>query len=537
MRRILLLAIAAAGVSTVSFARNVAETAETRIEADIAFLADDARLGREAGSKGYDAAARFAVTRMKAIGLTPADGKNWRQKVRLRAAVRDAAAAKFVLRDGETQSELVHLEDYIIGQNFEPGTFDATAPVVYVGYGVTAPEEGIDDYAGVDASGKFVVLFDGAPPALNDDKHAYYSSGRVKFSNAAAHGAVGVIGVQTAADAARIPWARVAAAIGRARMATIGEDGRAEIDAPSLVAKASLSVAGAGKLFAGEKMDFAALQAGEAGGKGAPPGFDLRKTIHLAGASKLRDATSANVIGMIDGADSALKDEVVLITAHLDHLGLAPSAKPGEDAIHNGALDNASGVAVMLEAARMFKQSGARPRRSVAFVALTGEEKGLLGSDYLARHSAFGGRRVVSNVNLDMPIATYPFSDVIAIGAERSSLGPVVDAAARSMGVSLAQDPMPEENLFVRSDQYSFVRQGIPSVFLVPGWANGGEKAFGDFLKNHYHQPSDDMSLPIDYEALARFADLNYRIARTLADAPLAPTWNSGDFFGMKFSK
>ncbi|OFX00458.1 MAG: hypothetical protein A3E78_16130 [Alphaproteobacteria bacterium RIFCSPHIGHO2_12_FULL_63_12] len=537
MRRFWLLAIAAAGVSTASLARAEAETAEIRIEADMAFLADDARSGREAGSKGYDAAARFAVTRMKAIGLTPADSKNWRQKVRLRAAVRDAAAAKFVLRDGETQSELVHLEDYIIGQNFDPGTFDATAPVVYVGYGVTAPEEGIDDYAGVDASGKFVVLFDGAPPVLKGDKHAYYSSGRVKYATAAARGAIGVIGLQTAADAARIPWARLAAGIGRARMATIGDDGRAEVTAPSIVAGATMSPAGAGKLFAGEKMDFAALQAGEAAGKGAPAGFEFRKTVRLAGASHLSDRKSANVIGIIQGSDPVLKDEVVLLTAHLDHIGLSRSSKPGEDAIHNGALDNASGVAVMLEAARMFQQSGVRPRRSVAFVALTGEEKGLLGSDYLARHPAFGGRRVVSNVNLDMPIATYPFTDVVAFGAERSSLGPVVAAAARSMGVALAQDPIPEENLFIRSDHYSFVQQGIPSVFLVPGWANGGEKAYGDFLKNHYHKPSDDMSLPIDYEALARFADLNYRIARTLADAPTAPTWNSGDFFGMKFAK
>ena len=540
MRRYLILAVAAVatvGAPTALLASNDAETAEARIRSDMAFLADDARMGREAGSKEYDAAAKYAVKRMKSVGLKPADGKNWRQEVRLRSAVRDTTAAMLVLRDGDQKTALTHLEDYIIGQNFDPGSFDVASPIVYAGYGVTAPEEGIDDYAGIDVAGKIVVIFGGAPPALNNEKRAYYSSGRVKNVNAAAHGAIGMIGIQTAESAKRAPWERFISGVGRASMTTIGDDGRAEVAAPSIIAGASMSVSGAGKMFAGEKTDFAALQAEEAKGKGAPPGFDLRKTIRLAGASKLSDKTSANVIGMIEGADPVLRDEVVILTAHLDHIGLSPSAKPGEDAINNGALDNASGVAVLLEAARMFKASGARPKRTIAFVALTAEEKGLLGSDYLARHPAFGGRRAVSNVNLDMPIAIYPFTDVIAFGADRSSLGPVVADAARSMGVALSADPLPQENLFIRSDHYSFVRQGIPSVFLAPGWANGGEKAFEEFLKNHYHKPSDDLSLPIDYDALARFADLNFRIARTLADAPTAPVWNSGDFFGTKFSK
>ncbi|MEK7265637.1 MAG: M28 family metallopeptidase [Pseudomonadota bacterium] len=538
MRRFLILVIAASvAAPTFSLAKSAAETAETRIRSDMAFLADDALMGREPGTKGYDAAAKYAVKRMKSVGLTPADRKHWRQEVRLRSALRDVAAARLTLVDGDKQTELTHPDDYIIGQNFDPGSFDVSAPLVYAGYGVTAPEEGVDDYAGLDVAGRIVVIFGGAPPALHTEKRAFYSSGRVKNLNAAAHGAVGMISIQTTESANRAPWELFVSGVGRSSMATIGEDGRAEVTAPSIVAGASMSAAGAGKLFAGEKMDFAALQAEEAKGKGAPAGFEFRKTIRLAGASQLSDKKSANIIGVIEGSDPVLKNEVVLLTAHLDHIGLSPAAKPGEDAINNGALDNASGVAVMLEAARMFAESGARPKRSVAFVALTGEEKGLLGSDYLARHPAYAGKRAVSNVNLDMPVATYPFTDVIAFGAERSSLGPVVAAAAQSMGVALTADLQPEENIFIRSDHYSFVQQGIPSVFLVTGWANGGEKAFGEFLKNHYHKPSDDLSLPIDYDALARFADLNFRIARTLADAPTAPVWTSGDFFGSKFSK
>lgn len=536
--RILVVAAASAvAFSSVALAKGAAETAEARLRSDIAYLADDARMGREAGSKGYDDASKYAVKCMKAVGLKPAGKNGWLQKVRLRSAVRNADAAVFSLADGDKSVTLTHLEDYLIGQNFNLANFDVSAPMVYAGYGVTALEESVDDYAGLDVSGKIVVIFGGAPSSLSSEKRAYYSDRDVKEKNAAARGAIGVISIQTKDSAERRPWERMISGVGRAAMATIGPDGAAETAAPSIIAGAVMSPAGAAKLFAGEEMEFAALQAAEAEGKGAPKGFALGKTVRLAGASTLSEKTSANVIGMIEGSDPVLKNEVVLLTAHLDHIGLSPSAKPGEDAINNGALDNASGVAVMLEAARMFAQSGVRPKRTIAFVALTAEEKGLLGSDYLARHPAYGGKRLVSNINLDMPIAIYPFTDVIAFGAERSTLGPIVEAAAKSMGVALASDPMPQENLFIRSDHYSFVKEGAPAVFLVPGWANGGEKAFGDFLKNHYHKPSDDLSLPIDYDALARFADLNYRVSRALADAPAAPSWVAGDFFGEIFAK
>lgn len=512
-------------------------TAEARIEADVAFLAGDALMGREAGTRGYDEAAKYAVKRMKAVGLKPASNDSWFQEVRLRSAVRNADAASLTLTGGDKSATLTHLEDYIIGPNFNRAAFDVAAPLVYAGYGVTALEEGIDDYAGLDVSGKIVVIFGGAPPSLSSEKRGYYSDGAVKEKNAAARGAIGVISIQTKEAAERRPWERVISGVGRAAMATIGRGGEAETEAPSIAARAYMSPSGATKLFAGEQMEFAALQAAEAEGKGAPRGFALGKIGRLAGASTLSEKKSANVIGVIEGSDPVLRNEVVLLTAHLDHLGLSPAVKPGEDVINNGALDNAGGVAVMLEAARMFSQSGVRPKRTIAFVALTAEEKGLLGSDYLARHPAYGGKRVVSNVNLDMPIALYPFTDVIAFGAERSSLGPVVAKAANAMGIALAADPLPEENLFIRSDHYSFVKEGAPAVFLVPGWANGGETAFRDFLKNHYHKPSDDLSLPIDYSALARFAELNYRIARALADAPEAPEWVAGDFFGEMFAK
>lgn len=527
-------AIAFASYSLPAAAGN-APGAQARIQDDMAYLADDARNGRETGSPGYEDAAEFVLGRMKDAGLKAAAKRVWRQEVPLRSAVREEGAAKMSLLSDAGETQLVALDDFMTGFDYNNTAFDVTAPLVFAGHGVIAPEDGIDDYAGLDVAGKIVIVLSDAQKSLDGEKRAYYSSGRTKSAIAAEHGAIGMISIFNADDAARVPWARVTAGVGRASMTTIGPDGRAETSAPGLTATATMSPAGGAKLFAGETMEYAALQKEAA--EGNVRGFNLSKKVRIAGANKLSDTRSPNIIGVIEGSDRRLRNEVVLMTAHLDHIGVSSSAKEGEDAINNGALDNAGGVAVLLEAARMFSSPGVRPKRTVAFVALTGEEKGLLGSGYLARHPAFGGRRVVSNVNLDMPVALYPFTDVIAFGAERSSIGPLVEAVAADMSITLSPDPMPQENIFIRSDHFSFVREGVPAVFLVPGWANGGEKAFTEFLKTHYHRPSDDMSLPIDFDALARFADLNYRIVRALADAPAAPVWAAGDFFGEKFSK
>jgi Zn-dependent M28 family amino/carboxypeptidase len=512
------------------------DDAAERLRADIAFLADDARMGRETGTAGYDAAADYVVDRMKSIGLKPSPG-GWRQEVRLRSSVRVADAARFEISEGDKTTPLTHPDDYLIGRTFEEPAFDTTAPLVYAGYGVVAREEGVDDYQGLDVAGKIVVAFGGSTPALNGEKRAYYASQRVKLKEAQARGAVGFVTMMTTEAAAKERWPLVARGVARAGMATIGPDGRAELAAPTVRASASLSVAGATKVLEGEAMDYAALQAAEAKGNGAPKGFALSKKARIAGASILSEAESDNVIGVIEGSDPFLKNEVILLTAHLDHLGVLSDPKPGEDAINNGALDNAAGVAVLIEAANALAASGAPPRRTVAFAAVTGEEKGLLGSEYLARHPAFGRKRVVANVNLDMPVTLYPFTDVIAFGAERSTIGASVRRAATAMGIDLSPDPIPAENIFVRSDHFSFVREGTPAVYLFMGFANGGEAAFGEFLKAHYHKPSDDLSQKIDYDALARLAELNYRVVRDLADADETPRWIEGDFFGELFSK
>ncbi|MEA3018018.1 MAG: hypothetical protein QOI38_2740, partial [Sphingomonadales bacterium] len=219
--------------------------------------------------------------------------------------------------------------------------------------------------------------------------------------------------------------------------------------------------------------------------------------------------------------------------AHLDGLGVREGGEG--DRIRNGAMDNATGVATLIEVARQMSRPGNRPRRSIVFAAVTAEEKGLLGAQYLARNPVVGGR-IVGVVNLDMPVLSYDFSDVIAFGAEHSTLGPIVERAAARMNVRLTPDPLPEEGLFARSDHYNFVREGIPSVFLMTGFAGEGEREFRRFLAERYHRPSDDLAQPFDWRAGARFAELNWLIAREIADSPEAPLWYRGSFFGDAFA-
>jgi Zn-dependent M28 family amino/carboxypeptidase len=221
---------------------------------------------------------------------------------------------------------------------------------------------------------------------------------------------------------------------------------------------------------------------------------------------------------------------------HLDHLGLVTNPKPGADAVNNGALDNAAGVATMLEAAHAFVASGKPPRRSVMFIANTGEELGLLGADYFAAHPTVPAASIVGLVDLDMPLLLYPFTDVIAFGADHSTVAKAVADAGRGMGVGVSPDPMPQESIFVRSDHYRFVTRGIPAILLMTGYANGGEAQWKNFLGKVYHSPADDLGQKIDWDAAAKYGELNYRISRTLADADQRPLWYKGDYFGDLFA-
>ena len=308
---------------------------------------------------------------------------------------------------------------------------------------------------------------------------------------------------------------------------------------PSLKASASISHDVARKLFAGSEMSLDEVLEAAEGGK--VNGFSLPASATMKRESILTEPfDTPNVIAVLEGSDPALKSEYVVLSAHLDHIGVNEKAR-GHDKINNGALDNASGVSTLLEVARAYVNGGERPKRSILFTIVTGEERGLLGAEYFAHFPTVEKSAIVADVNLDMPLLLYDFTDVVAFGAERSSLGPITQAALAKIDVAMSPDPIPQEGIFTRSDHYRFVQQGIPSVFLMTGWNKGvggkdGGKIFQQFLSKTYHSPKDDVTQDIDFNAGAKFAYANWLISSAIANAAERPSWNEGDFFGQTFA-
>jgi Zn-dependent M28 family amino/carboxypeptidase len=528
------LALAIGSPAAAQVAAEAAKSA-ANVKAHIVFLASDLLQGREAGSPGFDIAANYVASQFAQLGLKPAGvGGSWFQPVPL-LATRPADEGRFLVRSKDgVEVPLVFGEDVMPGKPVGPAARHVTAPMVFVGYGVVAPERGRDDYKGLDVKGKVVVVLNGAPSSYQTEERAYYANGRTKRAQAAAHGAVGVISLYLPGDERRRPFAQSKRIWQSWAMTWLKPDGAPNDVAVETPQLGSVSVAGAQKLFAGAKVDFLKLAAMAEKPKGDPPRFALPATLDVTLHTESKAIHSENVAGLIEGSDPKLKDEVVVLSAHLDHIGVTPPVDG--DSINNGALDNAAGVATTLEVARAFQESGQKPRRSILFLTVTGEEKGLLGAEYFAHNPTVGRGSLVANVDLDMPILFYDFTDVIAFGSDRSGVGPAVRKAAGRMGVALSPDPLPEEGLFTRSDHFRFVEVGVPAVFLMTGFQNGGEAKFRGFLATCYHRPCDDVSQPIDYAVGAKFARLNYEITRELADAEARPLWVKGDFFGTKFA-
>ena len=508
-----------------------------RIEADVRFLADDLLEGREAGTRGYDLASLYVAQRFRAMGLAPAgDDGSWFQAVPMLRGVRQADGNALVIaRDGQERA-LRFRDDFLPGINVNQAQASVEAPAVFVGQGVHAPELQHDDFAGVDVKGKIAVLFNGAPAKFDNDRRAFYSSRATKAEELMRRGAVGMIEVQSDDEQARSPWQRRAANWQTPGMRLRGADGRGIDSWPQLRVYAMASSASADALLSASGHSAAQLFQDLRDGK--LRAFELPGTIRMAAHTQITPVESRNVVARIDGADPKLKAEHVVFSAHLDHVGIG--AAVNGDAVYNGALDNALGIAVMLEAANRLAHEGELTKRSLLFVAVTAEEKGLLGAEWFARNPTVPAGSMVANVNMDMPMLLAPTSDVVPIGLEHSTLQPIVQQAAKEIGVSLSKDPAPEEVVFVRSDQYAFIRAGVPAVYLDGGYTGvgGDAKAVQDaFLAERYHQPGDDLSQPIQWPDAARLAKLNGRIGRLIADAPQRPQWNAGDFFGEKFGK
>ncbi len=517
---------------------------EQRIADDVNYLADDKLEGRETGTRGYDLAAEYAAKRFREIGLQPAgDNGTYFQNVPLLKATREAEGAALTVKRNGRDIALRFREQFLPALNFNAAEHAIEAPAVFVGQGVHAPELNHDDFAGLDVRGKIAVLFSGAPARFDNDRRAFYSASREKMRVLAERGAIGAVFVNTPEDEARTPWARGADNWQRSGMRLRSADGTGISTFPELRASANVSAAAADLIFADGPQPAAALF--KAAADGTLKGFALPGTLALAARTKIEPAQSRNVVAKLPGSDVALAAEHIAYTAHLDHIGIGAPVKDEkgvEDSIYNGALDNALGVSIMFEAARILHAEKSAPKRSLLFIALTAEEKGLLGAEWFASHPIVAATSLVANVNMDMPVLLAPSKDVVPIGIEHSTLKSALDTAAKELGMALSPDQFPEEVVFVRSDQYAFIRAGIPAVYLNGGTVSVDgvrepKMALRKFLREHYHQPSDEATLPIAYGDALRLAKLNARIGQLVGDAVQRPAWNAGDFFGNTFAQ
>jgi Zn-dependent M28 family amino/carboxypeptidase len=510
------------------------------IAAHMRFLSDALLEGRGTGERGHEIAARYVSTELESMGLKPA-GVNgtWFQPLPLRETDLIPEQTSFELvRDGKSQ-KLVLDQDYIIYANLLTTDTTVDAGTVFVGYGVTAPEFQYDDYAGADVKGKVAVVMRGAPARFPSTERAYFASALTTQQNAGAHGAVGVIVIDSP-EFLRAQWNRIMLQL-RADppMRWLDPSGAPSDTVPEIRVLVRTNQSGAEALFANAPKSLLEVFADAKAGK--PGSFPLPGTVRIHLANRFTRVESRNVIAKLAGSDSNLANEYVIYSAHLDHLGIC---RPGEaDPICHGASDNASGTGAVLEIARAFTTLPRAPRRSILFLFVTGEERGLLGSDYFAHYPTVPLENIVADVNIDgAPGVRFPMKDIVPQGAEHSTLSKDIEPAARKMGYTISPDPRPEEGFFTRSDQYSFVRQGVPSVKVDGGTqstdpAIDGAAFAKSWTATNYHTPNDNMDHKFYFDAAAKSTALNFLIGYEVAEQSERPAWNAGDFFGTKFAR
>lgn len=521
-----------------SHARSGATTAmmgirPNAIRAHMRFLSDSLLGGRAPGTSGYDVAAKYVAAELEALSLQPAgEGGSWFQNVSMRKSVNIAAKSSLTLLRTGKELALKPTDDFVFFGDLVRTQSDVEAPVVFVGYGVTAPELTYDDYAGVDVRGKIVAFLTNAPPRFPTSLRGFYSDDVVKSRNAAAHGAVGILEFMRPDDERRYSPEIYFTELSSGSLAWIDAQGQPSEAYPELRGWAILTRHGADLLFENAPRTLTEVYA--AADASQPQAFLLPWSVKLHSASAWSSLVSANVAAKITGSDPVLRNEFVVYTAHLDHIGTCPPVS-GDNVCH-GTLDNASGVGTLLEIARAYTTLPNAPRRSMLFLFVTAEEIGdMEGSDYFAQHPTVPKERIVGDINIDIApgMVFYGTNTLTAIGAEHSTLRENAERAAQRTGYRLIDDALPEEDLFIRSDQYSFVKQGIPAVQVRNGGVPPEEikKSFA----GHYHTPLDNMSQPINYEAGAKAARMIFLLGYDIANQDRRPAWNSNDFFGRAF--
>lgn len=510
---------------------------ERRARAHLTFLADDLLEGRGTGTRGHALAAKYVATQFRRLGLEPgANDHSYEQPVKLIEATNQFENGRLIIhRDGKDTAS-VPVTDMMASVTMGETDTQVTAPAVFVGYGIQAPELKHDDLAGVDLQGKIAVIFYGAPSTFPSDQRAHYSNNETKRTLLVKAGAVGVITVFTPRDQANYPWPFIVATGRFPTMRLVDPEGKILDSFPQLRGLASVTHDTFARLLEGSGHTREELFAAAA--QGPYKSFPLAGTVTLGGKATTKTVESMNVLGWLPGTDPALAGEPIVVTCHLDHLGIG--AAVNGDSIYNGAMDNGVGVSLMLAVAEELA-TGPRPTRPVLFAAVTAEEKGLLGATYLARNPPARVKKFAADVNIDMPLFIAEATDVIAYGAEHSNLGDILKVVAPRHQLTVTPDPIPDEVIFVRSDQYPFVKRGVPAIYLDTGikaadpsvdLAALGEK----HRKERYHKPSDDLSQPIAWEAVGKYGAMMTDLTRTIANSPTPPAWNPGDFFGDLFA-
>jgi len=503
-----------------------------RIRAHVRFLSDDLLEGRGTGQRGGDIAATYIATEFALDGLKPAAASgSYMQKVPM-VGVTALPETTFTLASAKGQPMPLRLaEDFVVSNQTQQPTSDIDVDIVYVGYGITAPEYKWDDYKGADVRGKVLLMLVNEPPS-DDPKFfkgkalTYYGRWTYKFEEAARKGAAGAIIIHKT-DMASYGWDVVRNSWSGEEAYLRGESG------PKLQAASWIQLETARGLVSAAGMDLDRMMADARSRDFHPVALPIKLQAHIV--SKIRPFDSNNVIAMLPGSDAKIKSQAVIYTAHYDHLGIVPGQSG--DNIYNGALDNATGCGILMEIARAYATAKPKPARSILFASVTGEEKGLLGSEYLGKHPPIPAAKIVLDLNYDdIPPLGAP-EETEVTGAERTNFYPVVESTARDFRLTIRPDARPEAGHYYRSDHFSLARVGVPSFSINEGVKyKGHDAAWGmkqaeDYTAHHYHQPSDEYHADMDFTGDAAMARFGFALGWKAASLQQEIGWVKGDEF------
>jgi hypothetical protein len=514
------------------------------IKGTMTFLSDDLLEGRGPGTRGFLLASKYMETQFISLGLKPlVKNASYIQKVPLSRGVIDEAGCSFVLNANGKEEKLTYGREFTLSPYFASPTSEASAPLVFVGFGIYAPGFNYDDYRTIDVKGKIVVYMSGAPKQFPTSERAYYTTADAKNKEAIKRGAVGIlsfgvpVGNRPATGNAANPAARRAP---RPSYKWMSEQNVVANSYPQLKVFGTLNNQYLEKFFINTPANLQKIYELEKEGKSLS--FPLNVTATIQTKTDAKPIESSNVVGYIEGSDPNLKNEYIVYSAHLDHLGIGAPVKG--DSIYNGAHDDASGNAILLEVIKAYRSLHTAPKRSIIFASVTGEELGLLGSDYLANNFPIAGGKIVANLAIDMPFFFHPVLDIVPYGADHSSLGRQTERVAKELGLKISPDPFPEQVVFIRSDHYSFIKKGIPALFIksgfmtVPSDTVNRAKTDVEWRTSPYHKPGDDMNQPFDFiNGATVHAKVNFLIGYYVSMEQQSPSWNKGDFFGQLFAR